>query len=304
MSKIPTFTQFENAENYALKKMCEEGVPNRYGVYSYLKWDNQKKKCMITSQGCEPGYNNPFNQNPLTASGEVITDYSNITTSSFNDIWKYAPPEFYLNKVTKNSGGMQVCARGTPQVYQWCQEPQTRGEKPGEVIPGVTNQKPFKHTVVRGKETCLIGSDYCADHAYDYDATNFECVEPVGLQVADFFGIKTFVQNLTVRGVSENDILAVAIARRIQRAASDSRLKENIRIHTKDYVRPGINLYTFRWKSWAMELYGKYGNDIGFIADELPKEWTSVDSHGYLNINLDSKDPGMKKIRDFFVNKR
>ena len=86
--------------------------------------------------------------------------------------------------------------------------------------------------------------------------------------------------------------------------ASDSRLKENIWIHTRDYVRPGIHLYTFRWKPWVIELYGKYGNDIGFIANELPKEWTSVDSNGYLQINLDAKHPDMKKIVNFFINKK
>ena len=277
--------------------MCEVGIPEKYGAFTYTKWDTDSQKCLITAQGCEPSPDNPFSQFPLTDSDEV-REFDTEKNPKFDDLWKYAPPNFYINKITPTSGGVPVCSRGNATIYQWCEVPKTRGG--GKDMPGITNQKPFKHTVVQGKETCLIGADYCADHAYWYDANKFQCVEPPGLQAADFFGIKTFVQNVSVRGLHEDDILIVALAK----MASDSRLKENIRIHTRDYVRPGIHLYTFRWKPWVIELYGKYGNDIGFIADELPKEWTSVDSNGYLQINLDAKHPDMKKIVNFFINKK
>jgi hypothetical protein len=279
MDKVPTYDQFVAAEQYALKMMCERGVPDRYGVYSYTKWDPATQKCLITSHGCHPNYNNPFTQLPLTASGE-FRDFED-GKSSFHDVWKYVKPSFFVNKITDNSGGMAVCSRGISAIYQWCEAPNTR-LKDGKPIPGLTNEKKFEYTIQKGKESCLIPKEYCNDHAYDYDPYKFECVEPVGLQAADFFGVKNFAQGVQTGRMS------------------DSRLKDNIQIHTRDYVRPGIHLYTFRWKPWVIELYGKYGDDIGFIADELPEEWTVIDGHGYRNINLESPDPDMKKIINFF----
>ena len=193
--------------------------------------------------------------------------------------------------------------------------PKQRGQ--GKEVPGLTNIVPFEYAIQNGSETCNIPKSYCDSHAYNWNQQKLECEKPVGLEVAGFFGVETLAQQLEVNGISAlgspmaialivgmatgspiGALLSVGTAAAVE--SSDSRLKDNIKIHTRDYAAPGIHLYTFRWKPWALEIYGKYGDDIGFIADTLPKEWVLVDGHGYKNINLKVQTPGMKKIRDFY----
>lgn len=316
-SKGPSQAQIEAAENYALGQMCVS-VPAKYGNYGYTKWNSKTQQCLVTEQGCQPGPTNMISQWPLDGAGNVI-NFADQPKSRYHDVWKYAPADLFVMKATRQSGGRPVCSRGNALVYQWCDFPKTRGQ--GAEVPGLTNVVPFKYGVQNGKETCLIPKDYCATHAYDWDQKTLQCYEPPGLQAAEFFGVKDLAQQLAVNGISAlgnpgaiallvgfagggmlGAAFSVGTAAAIE--ASDSRLKENIRVHTRDFVAPGIHLYTFRWKPWALEIYGKHGNDMGFIADTLPREWVVVDGHGYRNINLDVKHPGMKKIRDFLSSRK
>ena len=82
--------------------------------------------------------------------------------------------------------------------------------------------------------------------------------------------------------------------------ASDSRLKDQIQIRVRDYAGPGLHLYSFTWKPWVVQLYGKHGPDVGFIADTLPRNWVEVDGHGYKNIVVARTN---KKIQDFYRSK-
>ena len=181
-------------------------------------------------------------------------------------------------------------------IYQWCNYPQTRGG--GDQVGGLTNVPPFSYRISKGVETCVIPESYCTQHYYDYDRLKMECIKPIGLEIGGFFGLDGIIQYANSKGYAQPMTLSAETLDYI--AESDSRLKDNIKIHTKDYVAPGIHLYTFRWKPWAFEIYGKHGDDIGFVADTLPKEWIIIDGHGYKNINLNVQAPGMKKIRDFY----
>ncbi len=305
--KGPTTEQLEAAENYALGQMCLS-IPAKYGNGGYTTWDPKTQRCLLTEQGCQPGETNMLSQWPLDGTGNII-DFTMQTSSRYYDVWKYAPPDLYVMKATPKSDGRAVCSRGSARVYQWCQVPPSRLN--GDYEGGITDTVPFKYGVQNGHETCLLPEAYCKEHAYDWNQRTLQCEEPVGLQVADFFGIKGVVQHAIVDGPFSlkssigGQLISMAMDEQPDQKylafkPSDSRLKENIRIHTRDFVAPGIHLYTFRWKPWALEIYGKHGNDIGFIADTLPTEWVTVDGHGYRNINLDVKHPGMKKIHEFY----
>lgn len=309
--KGPTAAQIEKAEEYALGQMCLS-IPAKYGNGGYTRWDPVTRRCLVTEQGCQPGPTNMISQWPLNGTGQVI-DFTTQETSRYYDVWKYAPPDLFVMKATAQSDERPMCSRGSARVYQWCQIPESRLN--GEFKGGFTDTTPFKYGVQNGSETCLLPEKYCKEHAYNWDQSKLECYEPPGLQAAEFFGIRTLVQHMIVNGPFSlkssigGQLLLMAIDEQPDKKylsfkPSDSRLKENIRIHTKDFVAPGIHLYTFRWKPWALEIYGKHGDDIGFIADTLPKEWVVVDGHGYRNINLDVKHPGMKKIRDFLSSRK
>jgi hypothetical protein len=62
---------------------------------------------------------------------------------------------------------------------------------------------------------------------------------------------------------------------------SDRRLKNNVkRLNIKSPI-PGLDLYTWTWNEIAMSTYGLKGRDIGFIADEIPDKYISMDVYGY-----------------------
>lgn len=295
VAKAPSQTQIEASENYALQRLCTL-IPSQYDT-GLTVWDPQTSTCKFTPKGCTPGPTNPLSQWPTSSSGMQLEFSSK--DKHFGNIWQYAKPDMYIMKATSNSNGRTICSRGNSLIYQWCNYPQTRGG--GEQMAGLTNVPPFSYNIVRGEETCTIPKLYCLEHGYDYDNVKMECFKPVSLQIAEFFGLGAFVQYMESLGYAKpltlsDDTLAAI--------ASDSRLKHNIKIHTRDYVGPGIHLYTFIWKPWALEIYGKYGPDIGFIADTLPPSWVITDGHGYKNINLNIQTPGMKKIQDFYKRKR
>ena len=76
----------------------------------------------------------------------------------------------------------------------------------------------------------------------------------------------------------------------------DKRLKDNIK---KIGVDNGFNVYSWTWNEIAGSTYDLYGDDIGFIAQELPKNVTEYDEYGYLYIK---SEPLIKLIDNIKVN--
>jgi len=65
------------------------------------------------------------------------------------------------------------------------------------------------------------------------------------------------------------------------RGRSDKRLKDNIK---KIGVENGINVYSWTWNEIAISTYGRRGDEVGVIAQELPKNVVEYDEYGYLEI--------------------
>ena len=293
MAKVPSEELIRASELYALERLCTL-IPSEYDK-GLTQWDSRAGKCRYTPKGCTPSATNPLSQLTFTSSG-MPADFP-VDHPKFGNIWQHYVPDMYVMKSTSTSGGRPICARGNSLVYQWCQYPQTRGG--GEQIPGLTTVPKFRYQIVNGEETCVIPEEYCALHNYNYDPIKMECIKPIGLEIADFFGIGQFIQYMNSRGyerplkLDADTLFAIS-------EASDSRLKDQIQIRVRDYAGPGLHLYSFTWKPWVVQLYGKHGPDVGFIADTLPRNWVEVDGHGYKNIVVARTN---KKIQDFYRSK-
>jgi hypothetical protein len=279
-NRIPTDAEIAAADNYALSKLCTE-IPEKYGN-GLTTWDTNSKSCKITPHGCKADKNNPISQATFTDGGEPF-DF-NPYHRTFKTFWKYYAPEFLVMKKTASSPNKEVCSRGNDQLYNWCTFPQNRDNKHKA---GVTDAEPFVYGVIDGKETCIIPKAYCDGKGISYNSENQECYISKDQKVAEFISTPSLVRSGKARAVS------------------DRRLKTNVRLLRKDYIRPGVHLYTFDWTEQALYMYGKSEvGDIGFIADELPKEWVDEDHNGFKRINLDYDHTDVLKIKVFLELKK
>jgi hypothetical protein len=277
MSKsVPTAEDFNKAYEYAMKKLCTE-IPSHYGSRGLTEWNDNEKVCNITKEGCQPGADNPISQNMFTSSGEYRTFRD--TDRMFGEFWKKSPPEFLVMKTTKKSPNKKVCARANFLAWQWCMIPETRAD--GHE-PGITNTPRFQYNVRNGKEECYIPKAYCDSKGMSYNADKKDCYVSNKQKIAEFFSGSVLVRS-----------------RKAKRAASDKRLKDNIKLIKKDFPHKGINVYTFEWNHIALTTYGLSGEDIGFIADELNPKYVYKDDLGFKHINLDIEDEYMNKISAF-----
>jgi hypothetical protein len=269
---VPTADELNEAHLHAMSKLCTE-IPNKYGAPGGTTWDDRNKVCRITERGCEARVTNPISQPMFTASGEYRTFSDDDRT--FGEFWKKNPPGFYAWKATAKSGGRKVCARSNFLLWQWCEIPRSRAEKHE---PGITNTPRFEYNIRNGKEECYIPKEYCDSKGMSYNATERDCYVPTSQKIAEFFSGSVLVRS---------------------RRASDKKLKNNIRLLKKDFPVKGINVYTYEWNYVALTSYGLYGNDVGFIADELDPKYIYYDDLGYKHINTDIDDELMQKISAF-----
>ena len=269
---VPTADELNEAHLHAMSKLCTE-IPNKYGAPGGTTWDDRNKVCRITERGCEARVTNPISQPMFTASGEYRTFSDDDRT--FGEFWKKNPPGFYAWKATANSGGRKVCARANFLLWQWCEIPRSRAE---QHEPGITNTPRFEYNIRNGKEECYIPKEYCDSKGMSYNATERDCYVPNSQKIAEFFSGSVLVRS---------------------RRASDKKLKNNIRLLKKDFPVKGINVYTYEWNYVALTSYGLYGNDVGFIADELDPKYIYYDDLGYKHINTDIDDELMQKISAF-----
>jgi hypothetical protein len=273
MKDVPSMEELEEAENYALSKLCTE-IPNTIGP-GLTRWNSTKKVCEITKQGCDP-----FKRGNLMSvskydpnTGEEYTP--RVQNQRQRDFLKYWNPDFYVMKKIKNSR-KEVCARGNFLLFQWCEFPKTRGG--GAFQKGITNVPKFNYNVRAGKETCDIPKSYCDSKGVSYSDSKRDCYVKGSQKVGEFFASPAMVRMGKV---------------------SDVRLKYDIVPMKHDWFGEGVHLYTFKWRPQATQLYGLSGEDGGCLADELPESHINIDENGFKNLNFDLNTPLMIKIRNF-----
>lgn len=262
------------SEEYAMSKLCVD-IPSQFGR-GLTEWDPISKTCKITTVGCTPSDTNPISRYPYTSSGEDLDFPADDRT--FGKFWKYWNPDMYVEKITKKSPTKKICSRGNALYYKWLKYPVKRSDVPQG---GVTNVPPFDYVITNGVEKGRINDDYCKSRGIRFDEVNYNCYVPKLQQLGELFASSYLVRKAQV---------------------SDQRLKTNIK-YVKT-IATGADLYTYTWKREANELYGNYGDDIGFIADKLDPKYIIIDEYGYKNINTDIDDSFMKRIRAFIILKK
>ena len=283
---IPTQSQIEAAEEYALAKLCTE-IPSKFKP-GLTKWDDTIKACRITEAGCSStDPKNPISRNGFTSNGDFVSPLMKATNPVFKNFWSKWEPEHLVMKVTKKSPHTKVCARANHFLYRWCEFPATRSDVAGTRKAGYTDVVPFQYAVRDGVETCIIPKKYCDSRGVSYNATpgKEDCYVTKGQKIGEFFASDVLVRKIN---------------------ASDRRLKKNIRLHKRDAFAPGIHVYTYEWNDVAERLYGLTGFDMGFLADDLEaidSKYVFVDNRGYKLINIDLESPVMDKINLFLYTK-
>ena len=80
---------------------------------------------------------------------------------------------------------------------------------------------------------------------------------------------------------------------------SDRRLKDDIK---KIGEYEGLNVYIWRWNEVAMTTYGYKGMQVGFMSDELDREYIGVDVYGYDFIKEGTKiSEALENVRKQFL---
>src|SRR6056300_180183 len=78
----------------------------------------------------------------------------------------------------------------------------------------------------------------------------------------------------------------------------DRRLKDDIK---KIGEYEGLNVYIWRWNEVAMTTYGYMGMQVGFMSDELDREYIDVDVYGYDFIKNGTKiSEALENVRKLF----
>jgi hypothetical protein len=78
----------------------------------------------------------------------------------------------------------------------------------------------------------------------------------------------------------------------------DRRLKDDIK---KIGEYEDLNVYIWRWNEVAMTTYGYMGMQVGFMSDELDREYIDVDVYGYDFIKNGTKiSEALENVRKLF----
>ena len=119
--------------------------------------------------------------------------------------WSITPPEHLVWKATSKSRE-EVCARANFKLEQFCRFPGQRTSKnddafAGNVGKGNTNVPPFRYTVRNGKETCIIGKDYCDSKVMAYSETDEECYVPLSQKIQEFLVSTYLIREMKKAGL-------------------------------------------------------------------------------------------------------
>ena len=268
-------SDFKEAEEYAMKKLCE--VPNTYQLGSTY-FDENSKACKITKKACEfESGQSIFSQPTYDLNGNLIKR-SFTGLKKRNEFWKFYPPDQLTWKQT--STGRDGCTRSNFILYNFCEVPKLR--MGGKTQAGITdNDLRLDYVVSQGKETCAIPKSYCDAKGISYDSGKQKCVVPYSQKFGEFFGGTTLSRSI-----------------RSGKTPSDRRLKRDLKVVRSNILGPGINLYSFYWNDYAIGMFNLPQTiQIGFVAQELPKDMVTTDLSGIKYINLESSNPLTKYIK-------
>jgi hypothetical protein len=202
--------ELDAASAYAASKLCVE-IPARIQP-GLTRWDDNMKKCRITQGGCNAGVNNPLSVYTFSANGTLL-DWEKLDSSkTLKDFWEVTPPEHLVWKVTSKSKE-SVCARANFKLQQFCEFPGQRTSKnddafAGNTGKGNTNVPPFKYTLRNGKETCIIGKDYCDAKGISYDANKEECYVSGFQQFQEFILSSYLIRSMNSSGFNSSDVIS------------------------------------------------------------------------------------------------
>jgi hypothetical protein len=177
-NRKPTIEDLNAADEYANSKLCLQ-IPKKF-MSGLTYWDNTKKQCRITKAGCNAGDpSNPISIKSFSSNGTMLEWEKMVVSKSIQDFWKIVPPQNLIYKTIKGSGE-EVCARANFKLEQFCRWPAQRGTENEGAFGGITGKgydtgPNFKYIVRNGKETCIIGKDYCDFKGVSYDADKEEC---------------------------------------------------------------------------------------------------------------------------------
>lgn len=203
-NRAPTIDELDAASEYASSKLCIE-IPSQI-TPGLTTWDNNTKKCKITRGGCDAGTGNPLSLYSFSANG-TIYDWTKLDVSpALKKFWEVTPPEHLVWKLISTSKE-PVCARANFKLQQFCEFPgQRTGTNEdvfvGNVGKGYTNVPPFRYTVRQGKETCIIGKDYCDAKGISYDANKEECYVSKAQEIGEFLLSSYLVREMNGAGYS------------------------------------------------------------------------------------------------------
>lgn len=202
-NRAPTIEELDAASEYAGSKLCVE-VPGK--IRSGLtRWDGVKKQCRITKAGCAASPTNPISVYTFSSNGTILDWEKDLDSSPvMKRFWSVTPPEQLVWKATSKSKE-EVCARANIKLEQFCRFPGQRTSKnddafAGNVGKGNTNVPPFRYTVRGGKETCIIGKDYCDSKGISYSAKDEECYVSGGQKFAEFMMSSYLVREMNGAG--------------------------------------------------------------------------------------------------------
>jgi hypothetical protein len=204
MSKAPTVDQLTAADEYASSKLCVQ-IPSQFGSGLTL-WDSRTKKCKITETGCFARVGNPISYYSFTSNGTHL-DWKQLNVSTnMKKFWELAPPQHLVWKTTSQSPTTKVCARANYKLQQFCEFPAQRTSKNSDAFGEytdkgyVTQQPGFKYKIVNGKETCIIGKDYCDSKGISYDPVKGECYVNEGQKVGELLLSSYLVREMNGAG--------------------------------------------------------------------------------------------------------
>jgi len=303
---------FEEAEIYALKKLCE--VPNKFKIGS-TTFDEISGRCKINKSACEfMSGQSPLSQPAVDANGNFISrNYNSLNKK--NELWKDYPPEQLTWKRTIS--GRDGCARSNSLIFNFCEHPKIR--LGGKLQNGITDDNlKFEYVVSQGKETCLIPKSYCDKKGVSYSSAENKCVIPIGQKIGEFFGGTTltrsiraedgFIQSEVAKfftpfevSESEKKLMGKEVATAVKSTGlliSDKRLKRDINLLKENIIAPGINLYSYYWNDYAVGMFNLPETiQIGFLAQEFPKDMITSRLNGINYINLKSENPLTKFVK-------
>jgi len=269
-------TDYIEAEKYAFEKLCN--VPNTYQVGSTY-FDRNTNTCKISKKACEfKSGQSIFSQSGFDGNGNSIKQrYKNdLRRGKF---WSAYPPEQLIWKAVEN--GREGCGRSNSMIYNFCEHPKKR--LGGKQKSGITDTDlKMDYVISQGKETCAIPNSYCKAKGVSYDSGKQKCVVPYNQKVGEFFGGTTLSR----------------LVRSGKRAPSDKRLKKDLKVVKKDMLAPGIHFYSYYWNDYAVGMFNLPQTiQLGFIAQELPKDMVITDLNGIIYINLESSNPLTKYLK-------